>query len=106
MYYLPEKTILYRQHGDNVSGVVNKSFIKKLNFKNKYEKNIALYKNLIDYMYKKKKMLKDKDRNLIERLYKVKDTKLGLFFTSLFMNIRKNTPLGTFQFYLTILFVK
>ena len=102
--YLTEKTIMYRQHGNNVSGCVNKSFLDRVSVRKKYRNNIMLYKALISYTFQYKDLLPEKDRRIIETLQKGIASRLYLFFASLNCRIHKNSVLGTVQFYLAILF--
>lgn len=102
--YLPEKTIMYRQHGNNVSGCVNKSFLDRISIRKKYKSNIMLFKELISYSFQYKDFLSEKDRSIIETLQKGIASRIHLFFASLNCRIHKNSILGTIQFYLAILF--
>ncbi|MGL5052008.1 MAG: glycosyltransferase family 2 protein, partial [Cetobacterium sp.] len=43
IYYLDYKSILYRQHGKNVSGNINKTLVEKLKDREIYSKNINLF---------------------------------------------------------------
>ena len=104
VYYFPEKTILYRQHGNNVSGIVKRKLKERINFMKKYSSNIFLYKNLINYAYENKIFLENKNKHYIEKLILAKNNRIHLFLTSVFLNIKKNTYLGTVQFYITLLF--
>lgn len=106
IYYLPEKTILYRQHGDNVSGVVQKKLVEKINIGKKYKNNIILYKHLISYMYLNKNYLDKKNQKKIEILHKHLKNNFSLFVTTFLLRIIKNHWLGTLQFYYAILFCK
>ena len=101
--FLPQKTILYRQHGDNVSGTINKKITERMCLKKKYKQNILLYKFMIDYFWNNRSLLSSSEYKIIEELHKCTQSRMRLFISSLKNKIQKNTFLGSMQFYLSIL---
>ena len=104
--YFPQKTIFYRQHGNNVSGTVNKKLSERLKILKKYKPNILQYRNLIEYAYKNNENLDESYKHYIDCLYNAKKSRINLFLKSAKLKIRKNTFFGTIQFYLALLLYK
>ena len=107
VHFLNKKSILYRQHEDNVSGnIYTKKWIKIFFFKKRYDKNIFLYKQLISYFYIYKTHLNSNDFNFINILYRARLSRLNLTLKSITNNVRKNTFISTILFYISLLITK
>ncbi len=106
VYYLPQKTILYRQHGDNVSGTINQTLKDRLKTKSKYKNNVIFYKFMINFCWKNRELLLESDRSIIDCLHKALTSRIALFCNSINCHIKKNSTVSTIQFYLAILFSK
>ncbi|MGL6023318.1 MAG: hypothetical protein ACRC0F_01765, partial [Cetobacterium sp.] len=104
IYYLDDKSILYRQHGNNVSGTINKTLLEKLKDREIYSENIELFIFITTFIiinYKSRlnkiqqKMLLDIDKGL------KKSVLMRLIY--LFKNkVRKNTIKGSLRFLLEV----
>lgn len=100
IHFLNKKTILYRQHNKNASGTVRKSFLQKLNLKGKYKHDIQKLLKMVDCFYEQRYLLSINDSKKIVCLYKYIN---HLFFTAIVCGLKKNTFVGTIQFYLALL---
>lgn len=110
--YLNEKTLLYRQHGNNVSGNYNDSSLVQ-----RFKRIIIQKKNLRDALNKvnmakefRKKyqnLLSPAQIELIDNFVKLFETKsIALFLKNLKSGVRRQTVSQTFMFYTSILLLK
>lgn len=112
IYYLNEKTLLYRQHGNNVSGNYNDSSLVQ-----RFKRIIIQKKNLRDAS-NKVNMAKEFRKNyqnllspvqiaLIDDFVKLFETKsVALFLKNLRSGVRRQTVSQTFMFYTSIFLLK
>jgi len=112
LYYLPQKTILYRQHASNVSGNYNNSSLKKR------VQRILLNKKNLDILANKKRMLLQFKSMYYLQLNgafkKIFDDFLALYHTTSLILIWKNirngirsqTTVQTFLLYGSFFFYK
>lgn len=103
IYFYNYKTILYRQHGDNVSGAVRRSFFERINIRKKYAKVIDLFKFLLEYAMKNYAELNNIDKTKIEMMNNKKN-RISIVSYCLKYHLYMNTLLGTIQFYIALLF--
>lgn len=101
IYFLPEKTILYRQHINNVSGVIKKPIWKRINVFSKYTKVLNTFYYLLSYCNGKAKDLKY--RKIFDDLF-ISTNRIVFIVKCLKYRMYLNSFLGNFQFYLTCLF--
>lgn len=100
VHFLDKKTILYRQHGNNVSGVVNGRLINRLGIRKKYIKVWELFNFLIDYCYTNSESLDERNRSFVYKLYKLKGNHFSFIYECVKNGVTMNTVLGTLQFYI------
>ncbi|MGL6098746.1 MAG: hypothetical protein ACRC0G_03865, partial [Fusobacteriaceae bacterium] len=102
IYYLDYKSILYRQHGNNVSGTINKTLLEKLKDKETYIKNIELFAYINNFILKN--YVNELDQNqkkiLIQIQFALKKSKLKSLVYLIKNKIRKNTIKGSVRFWI------
>jgi glycosyltransferase involved in cell wall biosynthesis len=112
LYYLPQKTILYRQHASNISGNYDNSSLKK-----RVQRIIVNKKNLIILTQKKYMLLQFKElyySQLSAAFKKILDdfmalyngTSLSLIWKNMHNGIRSQTALQTLLLYGSFFFYK
>lgn len=100
IYFLDKKTILYRQHRNNVSGTVNKSLRKRISIFRKYKVVITTFLFLLDYCYNTLLSLEIKNKDVTD-LYLARNKKY-FFFICLKKKMFLNTFIANLQFYITL----
>ena len=100
VHFLNKKTILYRQHENNVSGTLNKSLQKRFDIFGKYKIVIRTFLFLLDYCYNTLLSLGIKDE-IITELFLSKERK-NFFFICLKNKIFMNTFIANLQFYIML----
>lgn len=105
--YLDDKTILYRQHRNNTSGDIRKGLIEKVFNRKLINNNIVLFEYITKYVNSQKIHLKKADEKIITLLLKgFNGSNILLIIMCVIVRIRKNTRLGTLNFYFSLLFRK
>lgn len=106
IHYLNKKTILYRQHGDNVSGTVKKNFLNKILFLKDYSSAIKTYLFLLDFAKQNSQDLDETSRKIIQSINDSRRNKISFICKNLKYNIRMNTKIANIKFFLALLFYK
>lgn len=110
--YIPESTLLYRQHQQNISGQHDNDSLKKRVQRNIYQKKIfqdveRKFKMAIAFKHQYKELLNAAQSSVINdfiNLYKQKS--LQVFFRNLKNGVRRQTFSQTVLFYLAVLLRK
>lgn len=99
IYYLNQKLILYRQHGNNVSGNLNKTLIQKILDLNIYKKNIELMFFISEYLKQNYLEILTKEQvtilNII--LNKIKKGGVEAIYYFLKLKLKKTSLKGTLR---------
>jgi len=112
LYYLDKKTVRYRQHANNVSGNFdNNSFQKRFRrifFQKKNYKDIVARRSMLLFFKQRYySALDKKHQSVLDNFLIFYDHKsLPVFFKNVKNNIRCQTLLQTFLFYVTLIFAK
>ncbi|MVN77244.1 glycosyltransferase [Hymenobacter sp. HMF4947] len=112
IYYLNTKTLLYRQHGNNVSGNYNDNSLIQ-----RFKRIIIQKKNLQDalnkvsmakeFRNKYQDLLSESQISLVDNFVRLFETKsISLFFKNLRSGVRRQTASQTFMFYTSIFLLK
>lgn len=102
IYYLDYKSILYRQHGKNVSGNIKKSIFQKIRDKTIYRENIKLFLFIVNFIDRKYMNLLDEKTYLMIKEINGKAQNGGIkgLYYLIKNNIRKNTFKGSCRFWM------
>ena len=101
VFFLNEKTILYRQHTDNVSGIIHKSLREKLNIIKKYKQCFRTFLFLLDFLKSNYNLLNDETKIIVDELFNNKDSK-KLIMQLVKNKIFLNSFWGNLQLYIYI----
>jgi rhamnosyltransferase len=110
--YVDKKTILYRQHGKNISGHHdNNKFSKRVNRilvnKKNFEDVLSKIRMAVDFKTLYSNRLSDSQKNIIDDFINLSRSKnIMLLWKNLKNGVRRQTATQTLLFYFSILFLK